>query len=75
MPADQAGQLVADIEKDLRDAHLLGWVAELVTVVAWVVLNRRQRKTYRDEINRISQEKTVIQSDKLGNLVKSSKSR
>lgn len=75
MPAEQAGVLFIALEQDLRDFHLLGWIMEGITVAGWVVLNRRQRKTYRNEINRLSSEKNAAQTEQLGDLVKSSRSR
>jgi hypothetical protein len=76
MPSEEAGRLIIDLEHDLRDMHILGWVLELFTLVAWVWLNRRQRRTYRDEINRISEEKSAAQTAELGSaLVKSSRNK
>ena len=67
-----ASQVFNKILELLATAHLLGWLLSIIFLVAWLFHGRFQRKTFTDEISRLSEERNKLQAKLDGNSVESS---
>jgi len=52
----------------MENGHLFSWVGNIALILGWMAHGRFQRKTFTDEITRISEERNRLQS-KLDNKV------
>ena len=74
MPEQEVAKLVFVILERLTSGSLLGYILWLVTITGWAFHARYQRKIISDEMERLSQERTSLQKQQLGNSIKSSRS-
>jgi len=73
LPSSDTKDLLVNFLEILKDWKFLGWFTSIIFAFGWYTSNKRLRKIYSEEFNRIGQEKTDLQNRFGKNKLKTSK--
>lgn len=72
MTPEDLGKLANRLLDVLEKHHLLGYIFSFLALIAWFIHAKYQRQFFREEMERLSQERNQLQEQALGTKVKSS---
>jgi hypothetical protein len=72
MPSEDVSKLVFGLFDDLKRGWYIGYVLSAGLAIGWLKHSRWQRRIINDEMQRIGQEKTVLQEKLVGKTLPSS---
>ena len=73
MPGKDVARMASQITGDLYSGYLVGWALAIVAIMGWYFHAKYQRRMADREIKRICNERTRLQSEKVGSKLPSSK--
>ncbi len=73
MPPEDLGSLAGEIYQDIKSHQILGYVLACITLLAWFIHLRLQRRVFTAEMKRATEEKTRWQKANLGDQIESSR--
>jgi len=73
MPSEDVSKLVFKLIDLTVNMKIIGYVISFFTTIGWYFHSKFQRRTFTDEINRISEERNELQKQLLGKRIKSSR--
>jgi hypothetical protein len=72
MPSEDVSRLMFEIVDKIEKGYLVGYAFGIISLCSWFIHSKWQRRKIVLEMKRLGEEKSGLQKNQLGNIVKSS---